>query len=155
MAGGPYCVENDVRGSGNVTIADIQRPPSYFEVIGFFDPPPSYNDVLRVGSNSQQLEANQVPLKLVIKTIVVKRFFSSFLSISTTNSFLFLLLLKAYDNVAVTIDELPPPFAEGDYIKSGEKIVTCNGPETSAINSLSTTVSVIPTREGQDGSNHS
>lgn len=61
MAGGPYCVENDVRGSGNVNLADIQRPPSYFEVIGFFDPPPSYNDVLRVGGNNQQqVEANQV-----------------------------------------------------------------------------------------------
>ena len=64
MAGGPYCVENDGRGSGNVTIADIQRPPSYFEVIGFFDPPPSYNDILRVGSNGQQqLGANQVRLE--------------------------------------------------------------------------------------------
>lgn len=63
MAGGPYCVENDnIRGSGNVTLADIQRPPSYFEVIGFFDPPPSYNDVLGVGggNNQQQVEPNQV-----------------------------------------------------------------------------------------------
>ena len=60
MAGGPYCIENDVRHSDNVVV-DVQRPPSYFEVIGFFDPPPSYNDVLRVGPNGQQqVEANQV-----------------------------------------------------------------------------------------------
>ncbi len=55
--GGPYCIENDVRGPGNVPIGDIQRPPSYFEVIGFFDPPPSYSDVL--GEGSGQLEPNQ------------------------------------------------------------------------------------------------
>jgi hypothetical protein len=55
--GGPYCIENDVRGPGNVPVGDIQRPPSYFEVIGFFDPPPSYNDIL--GEGSGQLEPNQ------------------------------------------------------------------------------------------------
>ncbi len=55
--GGPYCIENDVRGPGNVPIGDIQRPPSYFEVIGFFDPPPSYSDIL--GEGSGQLEPNQ------------------------------------------------------------------------------------------------
>lgn len=60
-AEGPYCIENDMNGMSNVDI-DIPRPPSYFEVIGFFDPPPSYNDVLRVGGSAsqQQVEANQV-----------------------------------------------------------------------------------------------
>lgn len=127
--GGPYCIENDVRGPGNVPIGDIQRPPSYFEVIGFFDPPPSYSDIL--GEGSGQLEPNQQQ--------------------------------QAYDNVVVvTMDELPPPFVEGDYIKSVEKNVEedesniAAEPETSAISSLpqNNTVTVIPGREGhQDGSN--
>ncbi len=60
------------------------------------------------------------------------------------------------------MDELPPPFVEGDYIKSVEKNVEedesniAAEPETSAISSLpqNNTVTVIPGREGhQDGSN--
>lgn len=49
---------------------------------------------------------------------------------------------KTYDNVVmVTMDELPPPFVEGDYIKSAEKIVadesiTPDECQTSAISSL-------------------
>lgn len=63
---------------------------------------------------------------------------------------------QAYDNAAVTIDELPPPFAEGDYVKSEDKAVvvsSSSGPETSsAINSLTlSTVTVIPARDGQEG----
>jgi hypothetical protein len=60
------------------------------------------------------------------------------------------------------MDELPPPFVEGDYIKSGEKIVVDESisvaveSETSAISSLpeNNTVTVISGREGhEDGSN--
>lgn len=63
---GPYCIEHDLRGSANGQPLDVPRPPSYFEVIGFFDPPPSYNDVLRVGStgggfSQQYTDASQVP----------------------------------------------------------------------------------------------
>lgn len=62
---------------------------------------------------------------------------------------------KAYDNAAVTIDELPPPFVEEDYTKaSTEKVLTSDGTESSAINSLSTsTMTVIPAQDGQGGSN--
>ncbi|KAI9559157.1 hypothetical protein GHT06_015946 [Daphnia sinensis] len=122
--GAPYCIENDLHGPGNVPVGDIQRPPSYFEVIGFFDPPPSYNDISGGEcSSQQQSEPNQ----------------------------------QAYDNVVVvTMDELPPPFVEGDYIKTGEKIVAEDSiTETSAISSLppNTAVTVIPGREGhQEGS---
>lgn len=85
--------------------------------------------------------------------------------ITSSNSFHFLFdeHIKAYDNVVVvTMDELPPPFVEGDYIKSVEKNVEedesniAAEPETSAISSLpqNNTVTVIPGREGhQDGSN--
>lgn len=69
---GPYCIENDAIVNPHL---EPQRPPSYFEVVGFFDPPPSYSDVLSVGSTPP---------------------------------------VQAYDNVAVTIDELPPPFVEGE-----------------------------------------
>lgn len=68
---GPYCIENDAIVNPHL---EPQRPPSYFEVVGFFDPPPSYSDVLTTGTPPVQ----------------------------------------AYDNVAVTIDELPPPFVEGE-----------------------------------------
>lgn len=58
--GAPYCIENDLHGPGNVPVGDIQRPPSYFEVIGFFDPPPSYNDISGGEcSSQQQSEPNQ------------------------------------------------------------------------------------------------
>jgi len=76
--------------------------------------------------------------------------------------FFFLIKIKTYDNVVVvTMDELPPPFVEGDYIKSVEKNVEEESiiaaePETSAISSLpqNNTMTVIPGSEGhQDGSN--
>ena len=58
MDAGPYCIENDAHGrshgatSSGVAPHDIQqRPPSYFEVIGFFDPPPSYNDIQGTGQH--------------------------------------------------------------------------------------------------------
>jgi hypothetical protein len=88
--------------------------------------------------------------------------------ITSSNSFsiFFHQHLKAYDNVVVvTMDELPPPFVEGDYIKSVEKNVVeedeesiiAAEPQTSAISSLppNNTATVIAGREGhqQEGSN--
>lgn len=49
----PFCIDNSVRTIARA--ADAHRlhcPPSYYEVIGYFDPPPSYNDVLRVVNRS-------------------------------------------------------------------------------------------------------
>ena len=49
-----YCIDNDPRlaaAANDGQPGTMQRPPSYFEVIGFFDPPPSYSDVLRVGNS--------------------------------------------------------------------------------------------------------
>jgi hypothetical protein len=76
----PFCIDNSVRTISNGRLnRDIpQCPPSYFDVVGFFDPPPSYNEVLtRINVNGTQ----------------------------------------AYDN-HITIDELPPPFAESDVCKA-------------------------------------
>lgn len=72
-------------------------------MIGFFDPPPSYSDVLRVGSRRNS-QTDSSP--------------------------------TGYDNVAITIDELPPPFVEGDYaIKSTshEENLNQNGSCSSAM----------------------
>jgi hypothetical protein len=105
---GPFCIENSVHGTSSnrsspTSDMQIQRPPSYFEVIGFFDPPPSYNEVLR-GSNIRALEG--------------------------------------YDNAAVTIDELPPPFAE-EEIKS-DKLGNASSEMNPVSNLNICTVIVIP-----------
>lgn len=152
--GAPYCIENDLRGPENGPIGDIQRPPSYFEVIGFFDPPPSYNDISGSDScNQQQPDPNQQVCIEFLLTTFALRIFKGIILFSNRWIFYF---WKTYDNVVLTIDELPPPFMEGNYIKSGEKIVVDDPiSETSAISiSPNTAVTVIPGQEGhQDGSN--
>jgi len=105
---GPFCIENAVRRLSSsrlstTTDLDIQRPPSYFEVIGFFDPPPSYNDVLSVGDH-----------------------------VNST---------QGYENAAVTIDELPPPFTEEE---SKSDKMNNTSPETSIVDTTRTVI-VIPT----------
>lgn len=118
----PYCIENDPRGHANMV--EVQRPPSYFEVIGFFDPPPSYSDILRVNSTGQ-LQPSQ-----------------------------------AYDNVAVTIDELPPPFAE-EAEKSESKMpavtvdVQHEGPSAIDSNNVRSTATVITVRDDSSTTNSS
>ena len=69
---GPFCIENAAQRLSNSRLSadlQIQRPPSYFEVIGFFDPPPSYNEVLRVVNN--QVEGSQVGFVIVESIVTV------------------------------------------------------------------------------------
>lgn len=73
--------------------------------------------------------------------------------------------MQAYDNVAVTIDELPPPFVEGDYVMKPDKAVPGQDGEPSAILTTSTAgasspesgaVTVIPDSHhvNREGSSH-
>lgn len=108
----PFCIENAVRRLSSsrlstTTDLDIQRPPSYFEVIGFFDPPPSYNDVQSLGDH-----------------------------INTT---------QGYENAAVTIDELPPPFTEEE---SKSDKVNNTSSETSTVDNTPTVIVIPTTNEG-------
>lgn len=65
----------------------LHCPPSYYDVIGYLDPPPSYNEVLRVGGAVGGDPGDGAPT------------------------------LAAYDN-RITVDELPPPFAEVEPYKA-------------------------------------
>ena len=87
MDGGPYCIENDPQGrshgaTNGVAPIDIQRPPSYFEVIGFFDPPPSYNDIQGIGNGSsgQHSDIRQVLYPPATVTLKKKRTFINAIS---------------------------------------------------------------------------
>merc|ERR1740128_67959 len=120
---GPFCIENAVRrlSSSRLSTAtdlEIQRPPSYFEVIGFFDPPPSYSEVLRV------VDAD---------------------SVGST---------QGYDNAAVTIDELPPPFTEEEEEEEESKLdklnSTCSEPSAVADLNICTVIMIPTAGEGQN-----
>jgi len=112
----PFCIENAVRRLSSsrlstTTDLDIQRPPSYFEVIGFFDPPPSYNDILNVGDHVNNTQG--------------------------------------YDNVGVTIDELPPPFSEEESKSNKLNNTPC---ETSTVDDTPTVIVIPTTNEGPNSS---